>query len=131
MMHPVTVRGTVIGDGMPVICVPIAEGDRSGILAAAEAIRTGPAGLAEWRADRFEHALDFRQVERVLRDLRDALGDLPLLLTWRTQGEGGDLPASPVHGKIAVRGKPRRAVRGDVHRRGGWAHRDLSDIPKA
>ena len=44
----------------------------------------------EWRVDWFEGAFDFDQVLDVLKDLRDALGNTPILMTFRTSKEGGE-----------------------------------------
>ena len=44
----------------------------------------------EWRVDWFEGVFDFDQVLDVLKDLRDALGNTPILMTFRTSKEGGE-----------------------------------------
>ena len=44
----------------------------------------------EWRVDWFEGVFDFGQVLDVLKDLRDALGNTPILMTFRTSKEGGE-----------------------------------------
>jgi 3-dehydroquinate dehydratase-1 len=44
----------------------------------------------EWRVDWFDGVFDFAQVEDVLKDLRPALGDKPILFTFRTSKEGGE-----------------------------------------
>lgn len=44
----------------------------------------------EWRVDWFENVFDFPAVEAVLKDLREILGDTPILMTFRTSKEGGE-----------------------------------------
>ena len=44
----------------------------------------------EWRVDWFEHVFEFEKVEEVLKELREALGETPLLFTFRTSKEGGE-----------------------------------------
>ena len=88
-MRTVTVRKLEIGTGRPKICVPITGREEEEILSAAREIRTSPADMVEWRADWFDGG--------VLERLRNTLGEIPLLFTFRTSGEGGekeiDVPA--------------------------------------
>ena len=49
-----------------------------------------PIDVVEWRVDWFEGVFDFAEVEDVLKELRDILGDTPLLMTFRTSREGGE-----------------------------------------
>ena len=75
---------------MPKICVPIVGKTKADILGAAEKICETPADLIEWRADWFEGVFDVEVVCGVLSELRDILGEIPLLFTFRTKGEGGE-----------------------------------------
>ena len=77
---------------MPKICVPITGRNREEVLEQASALRNLPADLAEWRFDYFYNAseLSLLTVLTFLAELRKALGDLPLLFTFRTLGEGGE-----------------------------------------
>ena len=89
-MNPVKVRNTVIGEGMPKICVPIVGTTKEAILDEAKAITKLPADVVEWRIDWFENVFDFDKLTDVLKDLREVLGDMPLLMTFRTSKEGGE-----------------------------------------
>ena len=109
------VRGVKIGEGIPKIIVPIVGTTKREILEAASSImENAPKGnvlkgnalgknaigekvfegnvfdLVEWRADWFEDVFEFGKVEDVLKELREELGDIPLLFTFRTAREGGD-----------------------------------------
>ena len=88
-MRPVTVRNIKIGEGRPKICVPIVEKEKEGILAQASAIAGLPLDMAEWRADWYEDVKDSGKVLDTVRELRKALGEIPLLFTFRTAAEGG------------------------------------------
>ena len=88
-MNTVKVRNTVIGEGMPKICAPVVGVTREAVLEEARAITRLPADVVEWRIDWFENVFDFAALEDVLKDLRGILGDMPLLLTFRTSKEGG------------------------------------------
>jgi 3-dehydroquinate dehydratase-1 len=89
-MNVVKVRNTVIGEGMPKICVPIVGVTREAILDEARAITELPADVVEWRVDWYENAFDFAEVKETLKQLREVLGELPLLMTFRTSKEGGE-----------------------------------------
>ena len=75
---------------MPKICVPIVGVTKEAILEEAKAITRLPADVVEWRIDWFENVFDFAALEDVMKDLRQVLGDLPLLMTFRTFKEGGE-----------------------------------------
>lgn len=89
-MIPVKVRNTVIGEGIPKICVPIVGVTKEEIIAEAKTFDSVPVDIAEWRIDWFENVFDFDKVMDVLKDLRSALGNIPLLMTFRTSKEGGE-----------------------------------------
>ena len=89
-MNTVKVRNTVIGEGMPKICVPIVATTKEGILEEAKAITQLPADVGEWRVDWFDDVFDFAKVEDALKSLREVLGDMPILMTFRTSKEGGE-----------------------------------------
>ena len=83
-----------IGEGIPKICVPIVERTSEEILAAAVSILEEPFDLVEWRADFFNDIQDPDSVEEVLRLLHKALGNTPVLFTFRTMREGGERECS-------------------------------------
>lgn len=90
--HIVRVRDLSIGEGMPKIIVPLTGKMPADLLKQAAQIRKIPGiDAVEWRVDYYEHALWERQVLAALRALRAALGEIPLLFTFRTKGEGGEL----------------------------------------
>lgn len=89
-MNTVKVRNTVIGEGMPKICVPIVGVTKEAILEEARAITKLPADVVEWRIDWFENVFEFDKLVDVLKDLREVLGDMPILMTFRTSKEGGE-----------------------------------------
>lgn len=46
--------------------------------------------LVEWRADWYEEVFDAQAVYAMLKELRQILGNIPLLFTFRTAEEGGE-----------------------------------------
>ncbi len=89
-MNPVKVRNVEIGTGVPKICVPIVGVTKEEIIAEAKSFGEIPVDVVEWRVDWFEGVFDFAKVEDVLKDLREALGETPILFTFRTSKEGGE-----------------------------------------
>lgn len=89
-MTPVKVRNIVIGEGMPKICVPIVGVTKEDIIAEAKTFDAIPVDVVEWRVDWFEHVFDTQAVLDVLKELREALGETVLLMTFRTSKEGGE-----------------------------------------
>ena len=90
MSNYVEVRGVKIGEGIPKICVPIVGKTKEEILAAAASFANIKVDVVEWRVDWFDGVFDFARVEDVLKELRVALGNTPILFTFRTSKEGGE-----------------------------------------
>ena len=93
-VRTVKVRNVIIGEGIPKICVPIIGKDKDHILAHAFRLQHAPIDLVEWRADFFNEVDSFQAVKQMLKELRDILGDIPLLFTFRTKKEGGEREVS-------------------------------------
>ena len=94
-MSCVNVRGCPIGEGRPKTILPIVEGTEAAILEKAVQFSTLPADCVEWRADWFQDCRDPAAVARCLQKLRVALGSKLLLVTFRTQAEGGQAALPP------------------------------------
>nr|WP_294491480.1 type I 3-dehydroquinate dehydratase [uncultured Mediterraneibacter sp.] len=96
-INTVNVRGVEIGAGIPKICIPVTGITEDEILEGAARAKDSGADLVEWRADWYEDILETGCMEKVLKSLRNALCDLPLLFTFRTGKEGGErnLSADP------------------------------------
>lgn len=90
MADYIEVRGVKIGAGIPKICVPVVGTTEAEIKAAAEAAEAVKPDVVEWRADWFLDVEDEDKVCAVLKELRKILGEIPLLFTFRTKGEGGE-----------------------------------------
>lgn len=89
-INKVQVRDVVIGEGMPKICAPIVGRTREEILLQAKELKAAGSDLAEWRADWFEKAGEKEELKGILELLHGELGELPLLVTFRTGQEGGE-----------------------------------------
>ena len=89
-MLPLKIRSDSLGAGRPKIIVPLTGRTEKDILESASKLPGSPAELAEWRADFFESGTDPEACRNVLQGLREVLGALPLLFTFRTASEGGE-----------------------------------------
>ena len=94
-MSCVDIRGCRIGEGRPKVILPIVERAEAAILEKAAQFSTLPADCVEWRVDHFDDARTPGAVARCLAKLRVALKDKLLLVTFRTQAEGGQAALSP------------------------------------
>ncbi|MDO4975688.1 MAG: type I 3-dehydroquinate dehydratase [Eubacteriales bacterium] len=91
-MQTVKVRNLTIGEGNPKIIVPIVGTTKEEIITEARTFDAIPLDMVEWRVDWFENAFDFIKVKEVLVELREVLGEIPILYTFRTAKEGGEKP---------------------------------------
>ena len=89
------IRGLMLGQGRPKICVPVVETTSEAILQAARRVRASEAELLEWRADYWEEDEQTKRVGQMLREIRREIGEMPLLFTCRTRDEGGRFPGGP------------------------------------
>ena len=85
----VTLRGLTIGEGMPKICVPVMGHCEAEVLASADAARLCAPDMVEWRIDWLDN-LSQKNVDTILGLLRRKFPDTPLLVTFRSQSEGGE-----------------------------------------
>lgn len=89
-MKTVQIKNITIGEGRPKICVPIVGKTAEDIFAEARNILSLPVDLVEWRVDWYEDVFTADKVLETARMLRDILGVIPLLFTFRTSKEGGE-----------------------------------------
>ncbi|PGY15743.1 type I 3-dehydroquinate dehydratase [Bacillus sp. AFS031507] len=90
MTKTVTVRGLVIGEGMPKVCVPLMGETLVQLKEEAEFLKTIDLDVVEWRVDFFDQVEDFEQVKKALAEIRTILPTTPLIFTFRSHKEGGN-----------------------------------------
>lgn len=83
------IKRWVIGEGKPLVCVPVVETEESRIYQEAEFVARQGAEALEWRMDWFAHAEQWEYVDRALRRLQEICGDIILLCTFRSKSQGG------------------------------------------
>lgn len=89
-MKTVYLKNVEVGAGVPKVIVPIVAPTTQGIIEKAESFRGIPLHVVEWRVDFYHDALNISKVLETLRKLREALGEIPILFTFRTKKEGGE-----------------------------------------
>jgi 3-dehydroquinate dehydratase-1 len=89
-MKTVMLRNLEVGVGAPKVIVPIVGQTREAILAKAAELKPIPLDVVEWRVDFYEDVFDTAKVLDTLKALRAALGETPILFTFRTKKEGGE-----------------------------------------
>lgn len=89
-MQTVMIRNLEVGVGAPKVIVPIVGKTEQQIVDKAAELRSYTMDMVEWRVDYFEYALDIDKVLHTAKALRDALGETPVLFTFRTKKEGGE-----------------------------------------
>lgn len=94
-MNPVIVKNCAIGAGRPKIVAPILAPTREDILKEAQNMRSIPVDVVEWRIDWYEDVFCSQSLTETARLLQEALGEIPLLVTFRTAKEGGEKDIAP------------------------------------
>lgn len=89
-MKTVMLRNVEVGTGAPKVIVPIVGKTREEIVNKGKELHGGPLHVVEWRVDFYEDALNIKLVLETLKLLREALGETPILFTFRTKQEGGE-----------------------------------------
>ncbi|MDQ7896821.1 type I 3-dehydroquinate dehydratase [Lactiplantibacillus plantarum] len=94
MQPAIKLRNIELGSGRPKLAVPITGTTINDILAATTPILAAHPDVVEWRIDFFKDVINPEKLKSAGQQLRQALGDIALLTTFRTKGEGGELALS-------------------------------------
>lgn len=102
MTPVIQVRNLTLGEGRPKICIPLTDTEKGSLQRTAHTLTLpeNHCDLAEWRADFFANLLTPEKdagsegLSAVLSCIHDALDEIPLLFTIRTDAEGGAIHIS-------------------------------------
>ncbi|WP_054744036.1 type I 3-dehydroquinate dehydratase [Cellulosilyticum ruminicola] len=97
MKRVVEVRNVRLGEGMPKICVPLVGKNDKALMEEADFLKTLRLDVVEWRIDHHESVKDLEKMKETLSLLRKTLGDMPLLVTFRSKKEGGECAIDEAH----------------------------------
>lgn len=91
-MKTVKIRNTLLGEGLPKIAVPNVGTEEDKILNSAKEIVAAKPDLMEWRIDYYAEGIkNSERLASTAKKLREIVGELPILVTFRTKNEGGML----------------------------------------
>lgn len=92
------VKDLALGSGLPKIFASITETDQKSVIADADIMVQRNVDVVEWRTDCFKDIQDEETVRQTLKRLHMSLYGIPLLITYRSCGEGGsgDLPKEAI-----------------------------------
>lgn len=93
-MRQVQIRNLVLGDGHVKICVPLLGRTRSELLEQLAMIRKHEPDIIEFRADWYEAVMEKAKLCATIKQLREQMGERPLLFTFRSKAEGGERSVS-------------------------------------
>lgn len=91
MQQTFQIKGVHIGEGRPVICVPVVEAQSSDVVEKIKDLTQKKVQMIEWRVDCFKDAEDPAKVKDVLEQIRPYVSDTVMLFTFRTKKQGGNL----------------------------------------
>ena len=83
------IKGRTIGEGRPILCVPVVAANADEIIAKVIDLAQRKAEMIEWRVDCFADVQDPEQVRRILTQIKPYVSDTILLFTFRTRHQGG------------------------------------------
>ena len=83
------VKGKKIGTGRPLVCVPVLEHTKQGIIDEIINLSKTATDIIEWRVDAFSNFLNFNEVRDILNTVAPYLSEKIFLYTFRTSAQGG------------------------------------------
>ena len=101
------IKGTEVGTGRPLICVPVLEKTKEEVIKEVEYLVKSDADMIEWRLDAFEHYTDYNEVREILQQIAPLLKKKLFLYTFRTAKQGGVVSVDRECGK-ADPGNPKK-----------------------
>ena len=90
----IEIKGKKIGQGRPLVCIPIMEATEEKILKEAERLEKLEAEMIEWRVDVFEDCCEPKRVESILEKLKHIIHNSIFIFTFRSHKEGGNCVVS-------------------------------------
>lgn len=89
MQNAFEIKGIRIGDGRPVICVPVVAAEKEAVIEQIKKLTEQKVQMIEWRVDCFAEADNVDTVREVLLAVRGYVEHTVFLFTFRTKQQGG------------------------------------------
>lgn len=90
-MKTIKVRNLVLGEGREKIISSIMDHTIEDTLKTMEIVKKSKLDCIEWRGDFCKDVHDIKKMQRNLEEIRNCLGDFPILFTFRSTYEGGNM----------------------------------------
>ena len=90
MQEPFEIKGKRIGEGRPLICIPVTEAGEEQIAEKVCRLTEHKAQMIEWRVDCFAGAAEPERVRAVLERISPLVQETVMLFTFRTRKQGGN-----------------------------------------
>ena len=85
------IKGITIGEGKPVICVPVVAETAQDVIEKIKKLAEKKIQMIEWRVDCFGGAENPEAVQKILDAVRESVRETIFLFTFRTKQQGGNL----------------------------------------
>lgn len=89
-MKTLQIKNRTIGEGRPLVCVPVMERDAASVIREITYLSQSQADMIEWRVDAFRDFCDYNAVRGVFEAVAPLLKDKLFLYTFRTKRQGGE-----------------------------------------
>lgn len=89
-MNELVIKEKKIGEGRPLVCVPVMERQRDAIIKEIIYLSQSGADMIEWRLDVFSDFCDCNAVRDVLDAVAPVLSEKIFLYTFRSKAQGGE-----------------------------------------
>ena len=89
MKNVLEIKNKVFGIGKPLICVPVMETEKEGIVEEVKRLVEEGIDMVEWRVDAYSGIHSLNAIREVLAELKPVLGETILLFTFRSKEQGG------------------------------------------
>lgn len=91
MQKSFQIKGITMGEGRPVVCVPVVAASSEDVIAKIKELTEKKVQMLEWRVDCFLKAGDPEAVRAVLEAVKPFMDRTIFLFTFRTEQQGGNM----------------------------------------
>lgn len=91
MQKSFQIKGITIGEGRPVVCVPVVAASPEDVIAKIKGLTEKKVQMLEWRVDYFSKARDPEAVRDILEAVKPFMTETIFLFTFRTEQQGGNM----------------------------------------
>lgn len=95
MENLLCVKGRIFGRGKPLVCVPVMEEEKGGIIREFRRLADRGADMIEWRVDTFCGIDSLNAIREVLAELAPIVENTVFVYTFRSRAQGGTLALAP------------------------------------